>query len=57
MYICLMLFVHQQSLYRVVSSEGDIYVGLFEQISDEGGFFPSVCEISPLWFLDYISLL
>jgi hypothetical protein len=37
-------------LYGVVSSEGDLYVGVFEQVSDEVIFFSDVCESSPLGF-------
>jgi len=36
-------------LYGVVGSEDDLYVGLFEQVSDEVSFFTDVCESGPLW--------
>ena len=36
-------------MYGVVGSEDDLYVGLFEQVSDEVSFFTDVCESGPLW--------
>ena len=36
-------------MYSVVSSEGNLYVGLLEKISDENSFFSNVRVSRPLW--------
>jgi hypothetical protein len=56
-YICLLLFMIQQSLYSVLISEGNLHVGFLEHISDESSFFSNVREGSPLWCLCACSYL